>query len=145
MTASSSQLPASSPEPIQYVDRPPLISNTAPVENEFSSDASQVASEASSSISRNRPRGIFDSIQSTCDCDICSRIRVLAAAGVMQLTETFSVASSLPSDLVSAMTPAFAALYADALGFPSLPATEEMVTIRPYLCASITGTIARQQ
>src|SRR5688500_11848632 len=121
------------------------MSNAAPVENEFSSDESQVASAASSSICRKRPRGIFDSIQSRCDCDICSKIRVFAAAGVMQLTAMLSVASSLPSDLVRAMTPAFAVLYAEALALPSLPATDEIVTIRPYCCFSITGTIARQQ
>ena len=46
----------------QYTERPPLMSNTAPVENEFSSVASHVTSEASSSISRKRPRGIFDSM-----------------------------------------------------------------------------------
>jgi hypothetical protein len=37
-------------------------------------------------------------------------MRVLAAAGVMQFTAMFSPASSLPSDFVSAMTPAFAVL-----------------------------------
>ena len=35
---------------------------------------------------------------------------VFAAAGVMQFTAMFSVASSLPSDFVSAITAAFAAL-----------------------------------
>jgi hypothetical protein len=30
------------------------------------------------------------------------------------------------------MRPAFAALYAGALGFPSLPATDATLTIRPY-------------
>ena len=58
-------------------------------------------------------------------------MRVFAAAGVMQLTAMFSPASSLPSDFVSAMTPALAVLYADAFGLPSLPATEEIVTMRP--------------
>ena len=41
---------------------------------------------------------------------ICSKIRVFAAAGVMQFTAMSWVASSLPSDLVSAITPALAAL-----------------------------------
>jgi hypothetical protein len=39
--------------------------------------------------------------------------------------------NSLPSDLVSPITPALEALYAGALGFPSLPATEAMLTMRP--------------
>ena len=46
----------------QYVARPPDRSKTAPVVNEFSSEASQqIIAEASSS-SRKRPRGIFDSM-----------------------------------------------------------------------------------
>ena len=50
----------------------------------------------------------------------------------MQFTAMFSPASSFPRDFVSAMTPAFDALYAEAFGLPSLPATDEMFTIRPY-------------
>ena len=39
--------------------------------------------------------------------------------------------SSLPSDLVNAMTPAFDEEYAGAFGLPSLPAMEAMLTMRP--------------
>ena len=44
-----------------------------------------------------------------CSWVICSKIRVRAAAGVTQLTAMFAPAVSLPSDLVSAMTPALEA------------------------------------
>ena len=46
----------------QYVARPPEISNTPPVSNEFSSDASQQTIDVTSSTVTNRPRGIFDSM-----------------------------------------------------------------------------------
>ncbi len=42
----------------QYVARPPLISKTAPVENEQSSEASQQIRAATSSSSRKRPIGM---------------------------------------------------------------------------------------
>ena len=42
-----------------------------------------------------------------------------------------NVASSLPSDFVRPITPAFEAEYAEAFGLPSLPATEATLTIRP--------------
>src|SRR5262249_47407605 len=85
----------------QYVDRPPLRSQTAPVENEFSSEASHATSDASSCTSRKRPLGIFESMYWMCASDICSKIRVRAAAGVTQFTAMFADASSLPSDFVS--------------------------------------------
>ena len=66
-----------------------------------------------------------------CAWVICSKIRVRAAAGVMQFTAMSRSASSFPSDLVSPITPAFAALYALAFGLPSLPAMDAMLTIRP--------------
>ena len=60
--------PAAPPPPVktvrgeaalaQYVARPPLISNTAPVENEHSSEDSQQIRAATSSSSRKRPIGI---------------------------------------------------------------------------------------
>ncbi len=78
--------------------------------NEFSADTSHATIAATSSTSRNRLRGIFDSMYSMCAGEHCSRIAVLAAAGVMQLTAMSNPASSLPSDLVRAMTPAFEAL-----------------------------------
>ncbi len=47
---------------LQYTARPPEISNTAPVENEQSSDASQATSAAISSTVTKRFIGIFDSM-----------------------------------------------------------------------------------
>jgi len=49
-------------ERAQYVARPPEMSNTAPVENEHSSDASQHTSAATSSTCPSRPIGIFDTM-----------------------------------------------------------------------------------
>jgi hypothetical protein len=46
----------------QYVDRPPEISNTAPVEKEHSSLLNQQISAAISAGSTKRPMGIFDSM-----------------------------------------------------------------------------------
>ena len=46
----------------QYVARPPETSNTAPVENEQSSDASHAIIAASSSTSTKRFIGILDSM-----------------------------------------------------------------------------------
>ena len=54
----------------QYVARPPDKSNTAPVENEHSSDASQQTSDAISSTVPKRPIGIFDNMKSMCCCVI---------------------------------------------------------------------------
>ena len=67
------------------------------------------------------------------------------AAGVIQFTVIFISASSFPSDFVRPMTPAFAALYGAALGLPSFPAIEAILTIRPYLFSLINGTRALQQ
>ena len=88
----------------QYVARPPDRSNTAPVENEHSSLASQQTSAAISSTVPKRPIGIFDSMKSMCCCDIWSKIAVRTAAGVTQLTRMPVFASSLPSDFVSPIT-----------------------------------------
>src|SRR5512137_1715562 len=115
----------------QYVARPPERSNTAPVENEHSSLASQQTIAAISSTPPKRPSGIFDSMKSMCCCEIWSKIAVRTAAGVTQLTRMPVFASSLPNDLVSPITPAFDALYADAVGLPSLPAIDAMLTMRP--------------
>ena len=46
----------------QYVARPPLKSNTAPVVNEFSAETIHATIAAASSTARNRPRGIFESM-----------------------------------------------------------------------------------
>src|SRR5690349_5371271 len=103
---------------LQYVDRPPVMSSTAPVVNEQSSDDSHATSAAISCTSRKRPIGIFASMYCLCSSVPCARISVSATAGVMQLHSTPVFASSLPSDFVRPMTPAFAALYAGALGLP---------------------------
>ena len=70
-------------------------------------------------------------MKSMCCCVIWSKIAVRTAAGVTQFTQMPVFASSLPSDFVRPITAAFDALYADAFGFPSLPATEAMFTMRP--------------
>src|ERR1700730_4882736 len=88
--------------------------------------------EVTSSIRPKRPMGILDSMKSMWLWVIWSNIGVYTAAGVTQFTRISVLASSLPRDLVSPMTPAFEALYADALGFPSLPAMKAMLTMRPY-------------
>ena len=94
----------------QYVARPPDRSNTEAVLNEHSSDASQATIAAASPTSRKRPIGIFDSMKSMCCCVMVANIAVFAAAGETALTRTPLPASSLPSDLVSAIRPAFDAL-----------------------------------
>jgi len=65
-------------------------------------------------------------------------------AGAIAFTSTPVVASSLPSDLVSAITAALDAEYADRFGFPSLPAMLEKLTMRPQPRSTIPGTAARQ-
>ena len=45
--------------------------------------------------------------------------------------ETIGDEEAYAEDFVNPMTPAFAVLYALALGFPSLPAIDEIFTIRP--------------
>jgi hypothetical protein len=85
------------------------MSNTAPVEKAQSSEASQATMAASSWTSTKRPFGIFDSMKSMCVCVIWSKIAVFAAAGVTALTRMSWAASSLPSDLVSAIRPALEA------------------------------------
>src|SRR5712664_3626384 len=121
------------------------MSNTAPVENEQSEEASQHASAAISSTCTKRASGILDSMYWMCVSVIWSKIAVFAAAGVTQFTSTPDCASSLPSDLVSEMTPALDAEYATALGLPSLPATEAMLTMRPYPALTMCVATARQQ
>ena len=56
---------------------------------------------------------------------------VSITAGAMQLTETPVPAKSLPTDFVSAITAAYDAAYAAAIGLPSLPAIEATLTMRP--------------
>src|SRR5262245_15000517 len=80
-----------------------------------------------------------------CCCEIWSKIAVFAAAGVTQFTVTPVRASSLPSDLVNAITPAFEAEYAHAFGLPSLPAIGATLTIRPYCRFTMCGATARAQ
>ena len=85
------------------------IEHRAPVETAQSSDASHATMAASSSTSTKRFFGIFDSMKLICSCVIWSKIAVLAAAGVTALTRMSCCANSLPSDLVSAIRPAFEA------------------------------------
>src|SRR6218665_528061 len=129
----------------QYVARPPDASNTPAVVKEHSSLASQAITAAISSTVPKRPIGIFESMKSMCCCDIWSKIAVRTAAGVIAFTVMLDCASSLPSDLVKRMTAALEALYAEAFGLPSLPATEATLTMRPQLPDSMYGTIARLQ
>ena len=65
---------------------------------------------AASSTVPNRAMGILESMKSIWLCDIWSNMGVWMAAGVMQLTRTPVSASSLPNDLVSAITAALLAL-----------------------------------
>src|SRR3984957_5700354 len=121
------------------------MSNTPPVENEHSSLASHKTKEATSSISPNRPIGIFDSIQSICCCVIWENSGVLTAAGVTQFTFISVVAGSLPSDLVRPMTPALEAEYAEAWGLPSLRGCGGRLSFRPQPLRCMNGTTARLQ
>src|SRR6516164_8796736 len=59
------------------------MSNTAPVENAQSSEASQATIAATSSTSTKRAFGIFDIMKSICCCVIWSKIAVFAAAVVL--------------------------------------------------------------
>src|SRR5262249_19164094 len=128
-----------------YVARPPDISNTAPVLNEHSFDASQATSEAISCTGAVQPIGTsfrMDFTTSGVNFRSCS---VSTTVGVTQLTKTPPVASSLPSDLVRPITPALAAERAHMFGTPSLPATAATFTIRPLPRASMCGMTALQQ
>ena len=78
--------------------------------NEHSSEASQATIAAASLTSRKRPIGIFESMKSMCAWVMVANIAVFAAAGDTALTSTPLPASSLPSDLVRAIRPAFEAL-----------------------------------
>ena len=90
--------------------RPPDRSNTAPVLNEHSAEASHATIAAASLTSRKRAIGIFDNMNSMCAGVIESKMAVFAAAGVTAFTSTPFVANSFASDLVRAITPAFDAL-----------------------------------
>ena len=92
---------------------------------------SHATSAAISSTVPKRPMGIFDNMKSMCAWVIWANMPVFTAAGVTQFTRMPVFATSLPSDLVSEITPAFDALYAEAFGLPSFPAIEAMFTIRP--------------
>src|SRR6266536_319515 len=98
------------------------MSKTPLVENELSSESNQAMRLATSIGCAGRPR-----------------IGVSISAGVTQFTRIPFAASSLPMDFVSPITPALAAEYAAAYGLPSLPAIEEMLTIRPQPALSMYG------
>src|SRR4029077_15823865 len=91
----------------QYVARPPVRSNVAAVENEHSSVESQATIDATSSGRPARPIGIFAITIFCCSAGIPENISDSIAAGVTQLTRISVLSSSLPSDLVKAMTPSF--------------------------------------
>ena len=55
----------------------------------------------------------------------------MTTAGVMQFTRMPVSASSLPTDLVRPITAALEAEYGTRCGFPSLPATDAVLTMRP--------------
>src|SRR5207244_9323466 len=102
------------------------------------------APRALPSFPTRRSSDLLESMYLMCVSVIWSKIAVFAAAGVKQFTSTPDCASSLPSDLVSEMTPALEAEYATALGLPSLPAIEAMLTMRPYPALIMCGATARQ-
>jgi hypothetical protein len=77
---------------------------------EFSSESIQATMAAISCNSAKRSLGIRTRMYSMNSGVRESRIFVLAVVGVMQLTAIPVLASSLPSDLVSPMMPALAAL-----------------------------------
>jgi hypothetical protein len=66
-------------------------------------------------------------------------------AGATAFTRIPRVATSFARAFVSPITPAFALEYGTSVGFPSLPAIEAMLTIRPDPCRSMTRIAARQQ
>jgi len=65
---------------------------------------------ATSSGVPKRAMGILDNMKAMCSGDIWSKMAVLTAAGVTQLTRTPVSANYLPKDFVSAMTAALLAL-----------------------------------
>src|SRR5438105_903888 len=65
-------------------------------------------------------------------------------AGAPACTRMRRLATSLATAFVSPMTPAFAAEYGTSVGFPSFPAIEAMLMMRPRPAASITRTAARE-
>ena len=71
---------------------------------------SQVTMDATSSTKPKRPIGILLSMNWMCSGVIWSKMGVLTAAGVTELTRTPVSASSLPKDLVKPMTAALLAL-----------------------------------
>ena len=66
-----------------------------------------------------------------CSCDIWPSIGVLITAGAMQLTRIPVPATSLPIAFVDADHGGLDEEYAPAIGLPSLPAIDAMLTIRP--------------
>mmetsp|Transcript_27666 Transcript_27666/g.51412 ORF Transcript_27666/g.51412 Transcript_27666/m.51412 type:complete len:348 (+) Transcript_27666:988-2031(+) len=93
-------------DPHQAVALPPDWSKQKPVLKLASSEASQQAMAAISSIVPNRPMGIFERMKSMWSWVIWSNMAVCTAAGAMALQVTPDVANSLPSDLVRPITAA---------------------------------------
>ena len=86
---------------------------------------------AISSTVQKRPIGMRRRRPSMNSCVISLKRSVSVMAGARELTVTPLSVSSLARLLVSAITPAFAAEYAELFGLPSLPAIEAMLTMRP--------------
>jgi len=97
---------------IQYVARPPLASYTAPVEKLTADDDSQEISSAISSAFPIRAIGVKDCERARMAGSVPAFIGLSTAAGAIALTSTPVVATSLPSDFVSATTAALDAEYA---------------------------------
>src|SRR5580698_7878003 len=93
----------------QYVDRPPDMSNVAPVENEQSSLHSHAIKAATSVTLPSRPIGILPMENCCCSGFKRENSGLSIAAGQTQFTRMPVVASSLPRLLVNPMMPAFAA------------------------------------
>src|SRR3954454_993405 len=98
------------------------MSYTAPVEKLHSSEVNHAMSAATSSARPTRPMGISDVMCASTSGDVVAFMGVSITAGAIALTSTPVLASSLPRDLVNAMTAALLAEYALRFGLPSLPA-----------------------
>ena len=107
------------------------MSYTAPVEKLTAGEHSHATSSATSSARPNRPIGVSDWERARIAGSVAAFIGVSTAAGATALTSTPVVASSLPSDFVSAITAAFDAEYALCVGLPSFAAMLARLTMRP--------------
>jgi len=84
-------------------------------------------------------------IRSRISGDVLAFMGVAMTAGAMTFTRTPLVASSLPRDLVIAITAALDAEYAESPAFPSLPAMLATLTMRPQPRSIMPGAKARHR